>query len=149
MYRLIPRAPQPCVAPISASPKCCLAMLSTFKHTAIAVLLLVGFAASAISVAHASPPPAAAFGDSFEGLLLYPYWSVIHDFGSIALSKDVSYSGSHALKFSSVSGGDRQISLVHSFGLLTKGTVSIAFYDVAPGQETLYEQLSVYKLEDW
>ena len=39
---------------------------------------------------------------------------------------------------------NRQISLVHGFGLLTKGTVSIAFYDVAPGQETLYEKLSVY-----
>lgn len=107
-------------------------------------LLLLALAASTLTVAHAAAPPAVAFSDSFEGLSIYPYWSVIDDFGSIGLSKDVSYSGAHALKFSSASGGNRQISLVHNFGLLTKGTVSIAFYDVAPGQETLYEQLSVY-----
>lgn len=107
-------------------------------------LLLAALVVFGVRVAHAATPPTVPFSDSFEGLSIYPYWGVIDDFGSIALSKDLSYSGSHALKFTSASGGNRQISLVHSFGLLTKGTVSIAFYDVAPGQQTLYEQLSAF-----
>lgn len=110
------------------------------------ILLLAVVSSSCSNLAYATTPPAVDFRDRFEGVAIYPYWRLRTENGSIAISKDVAYSGSHALKFSSSSGGNREISLIHSFRLLTKGTVSIAFYDAAAGEETLYEQLAVFDL---
>jgi len=99
--------------------------------------------ASGVSV-YASTPPAISFTDSFEGVTLYPYWSLATQNGTIGTSTNFAYSGSRSLRIASRSGGDRSIVLKHNFGLLTKGVVSIAFYDAAPGEETLYEQFAVY-----
>src|SRR5579859_2895372 len=93
------------------------------------------------SPVYAAPP--ISFGDSFEGLKLYPFWSALQQSGSVSLSTDRAYSGSHSLKFASASGNNRNIAVKHVFGTPTKGTVSVAFYDYAPGQQTLYEQLSL------
>jgi hypothetical protein len=86
--------------------------------------------------------------DSYEGQAISSYWTVQQQFGTVALSNEKSYDGSQSLKFSSTQGGERWMSLTHSFGALTKGTIKIAFYDVAPGQETLYEKLTVYNSAD-
>jgi hypothetical protein len=104
------------------------------------LLLGLALAAGAVAVAHAAGP-VVPFADSFEGTSVYPYWKVGQVFGTVSLSTDRAYAGSHSLKFTSASGGNRGITLTHSFGALTKGAISVAFYDVAPGQETLYEQL--------
>jgi hypothetical protein len=84
------------------------------------------------------------YSSGFEEATIAPFWTVTDVFGSASLSKDVAYDGTHSVKFQSSSGGNRAISVVHSFSVSTRGTVSIAFYDYAPGQETLYEQLNVY-----
>jgi hypothetical protein len=84
-----------------------------------------------------------AFHDSFEGAAVYPFWNVAQSNGSISLSTDHAYAGSHALRFAPTSGGDRNIVLSHQFPSSVKGTVSVAFYDAAPGTQTLYEQLRV------
>lgn len=109
---------------------------SKYRRTAFAViaLLIAGRAAQSQNV---------GFHDSFEGSAVYPFWSVTQTNGSISLSTDHAYAGSHALNFASSSGGDRKITLSHQFPSFGKGTVSVAFYDAAPGTETLYEQLSI------
>ena len=92
-----------------------------------------------------SAPPPIAYATGFEENALYaPFWTVTDQYGVVSLSKDVAYDGSHSVKLQSASGGQRQVSIQHNFSTLTKGTVSVAFYDAAPGQETLYEQLNVY-----
>lgn len=103
---------------------------SSITRTASCMLVwsVIGFAAQ-------------PFSDSFEGTSIYPYWAVSEQSGIVSLSRDQAYSGSQSLKFASVSGNDRTMTVTHKFARLTKGDVSIAFYDSAPGQETLYEQL--------
>ncbi len=96
-----------------------------------------------VGLAGATTSPIEPFSDSFEGATIYPYWSISQEFGLISLSKDQVYSGSQSVKVTSTSGGQRNILLSHQFSALTKGAVSVAFYDVAPGQETLYERLVV------
>jgi hypothetical protein len=48
------------------------------------------------------------------------------------------------LKFTSTGGGQRNISVSHQFPTPQKGVFSIWWYDVAPGQETQYEFLTLY-----
>jgi hypothetical protein len=43
-----------------------------------------------------------------------------------------------------LAGGQREMHLKHQFASPLKGDFSIWFYDVAPGQETLYEKLTLY-----
>ena len=68
------------------------------------ILLLVVVSFACINRSYAATPPAVAFSDSFEGTSIYPYWELTEEYGNISISKDVAYSGSHALKFSSTSG---------------------------------------------
>lgn len=120
----------------------CASLRSTtyrFVTMMMAVILVVG----SIAQAHASTPPPIGFSDSFEGNAIYPYWALTREYGQIAISKDQVYSGGHSLKFSAITGGDRHLSAIHKLPAPTKGTVSIAFYDYAPGTETLYEQLTL------
>lgn len=143
MNRLTHETPQPTNnSPLyeilrSASP------VSADMPTLGRLLVLAVLAAVFANVAHAVVPPDVGVSDSFEGIAIYPFWTTSHEFGSISLSTDHAYSGSHALKFASSSGGNRGMNLRHIFPKLTKGVVSIAFYDDAPGTETLYEQLTV------
>jgi len=111
--------------------------LGTIAYPAVVALTLLPLLGSAR--AYGLPIP---YASSFEENL-FPFWTKTTVFGSISRTADVAYDGTHALKFQSASGGDRKIAIQHRFVNPTKGTVSIAFYDAAPGQETLYEQLSI------
>ena len=95
------------------------------------------------AIARGATPSSVPFGDSFEGTQIYPAWALTQQFGSVSLSNQQAYSGAHSLEFASSPGGPRQIMATYKLPKRTKGTVSIAFYDSAPGQETLYEQLVV------
>jgi len=87
---------------------------------------------------------AQAFSDGYEGSALDPFWTVTQQFGAISLTTEQAHSGIQSAKFSSSFGGQREMHLTHNFPTAQKGTFSIYFYDVAPGQETLYEKLSLY-----
>jgi hypothetical protein len=111
-------------------------MFNKYFPAAIAALLSAGLAAAAAA-------PSEPFSESFEGIQIYPYWTLTQGYGTVALSKDHAYSGSQSLKFASLAGGQRDMVATHTFAQPTKGSVSIAFYDAAPGQETLYEYLTL------
>jgi hypothetical protein len=64
-------------------------------------------------LAQAATAPPIGYTSSFEESSIAPFWTLTADFGSVALSKDVAYGGTHAIKFQSSSGGNRGISLVH------------------------------------
>ncbi|MFN7920916.1 MAG: hypothetical protein U0Q16_12510 [Bryobacteraceae bacterium] len=80
-----------------------------------------------------------SFTDGFEAAAIDPFWSVSQQLGSISLSSSQAASGSQSLRFSSVSGGQRELILSHDFSGPLKGTVSLSFYDSQPGSQTLYE----------
>ncbi len=85
--------------------------------------------------------------DTFEASTINPlFWSKSQQYGTVNLSTDVdkTVGGRQSLKFSSVQGGQRGVGVSHRFASPQKGTFSIWFYDVAPGQETQYEQISLY-----
>ena len=111
-------------------------MFKKYLPAAFAVVLSAGLAT-------AGTTPSEPFSESFEGTEIYPYWMLTQQFGAVTLSKDHAYSGSQSLKFASVTGGEREMVAAHKFAQRTKGSVSIAFYDEAVGQETLYESLTL------
>lgn len=86
--------------------------------------------------------------DTFETptIIPGPFWTLTQQYGTVRLAPGINHSfgGHQALKFSSSPGGQRGMSASHTFTSPQKGTFSIWFYDVAPGQETQYEQLSLY-----
>jgi hypothetical protein len=109
-------------------------------RSALAVGFL--FVAGTAGVHAATPAPPPPFVDSFEGTEIYtPFWGISFEYGAVGLSAEKAYAGSHSLKFASASGGQRNMNAVHQYAHPTKGSVSIAFFDAAPGQETLYEQV--------
>jgi len=90
---------------------------------------------------------ALTFSDSFEGTALNPFWTVEYqDSGTIGLSSAQSHSGTQSLQLSSTSGGQRNLWLTHDFGEKMVGSVSVWFYDSAPGQQTLYSHLMMYDM---
>jgi hypothetical protein len=101
----------------------------------------------AFAFAVSSPVLAQSLLDTFEASTLNPlFWSKSQQYGTVSLSteQDKTFDGKQSLKFSSVSGGQRGIGVSHRFAFPQKGTFSIWFYDVAAGQETQYEQISLY-----
>lgn len=86
--------------------------------------------------------------DTFEAPNINPlFWTQTQQYGTVRLSTDVNKTvgGRQSLKFTSTSsGGERTMAVSHRFASPQKGTFSIWFYDVAPGQETQYEQISLY-----
>jgi len=88
--------------------------------------------------------PAGYFSDDFEAGEFDSFWTVTQEYGSVSLSTLQSHAGSQSAKFSSISGGEKNISLSHEYPSPIKGNVSIWFYDSAPGEQTLYAQLSLY-----
>lgn len=85
--------------------------------------------------------------DTFEAPTINPlFWTQTQQYGTVHLSTDQNktFGGKQSLKFSSTTGGQREISVSHRFASPQKGTFSIWFYDVAPGQQTQYEQISLY-----
>jgi hypothetical protein len=87
---------------------------------------------------------ASVYSDDFEAATIDPFWSVTEQYGTVELSSDQAHSGSQSAKFSSTSGGQRQISLAHDFPDVTKGSVSVWFYDTTAGQNTLYALLDIF-----
>jgi hypothetical protein len=82
--------------------------------------------------------------DGFEAQTQNPFWTLTQGFGSVTLSAAQAHAGKQSVQFSSTSGGQRDMHMVHAFAAPTKGDVSVWFYDAAPGQETLYEKLNLY-----
>ncbi|MDQ3257246.1 MAG: WD40 repeat domain-containing protein, partial [Acidobacteriota bacterium] len=82
--------------------------------------------------------------DSFEGKTFNPFWTLRQEYGSVMLSSEQSHLGSQSVKLNAKSGGQRDIWMSHRFADVTQGTVSVWFYDTAPGAETLYSELVVY-----
>lgn len=113
-------------------------MRPLFKTTFLLVLILL------LGVAGEQSADAQSFSDGFEVSSFNPFWTTREQSGSVALSTDQSHNGSQSAKFSSTSGDQREIHLTHVFSSPTKGHFTIYFYDAAPGQETLYEQLDLY-----
>jgi hypothetical protein len=105
-------------------------------------LLLVVF--GLLTILGARPVAAQSYGDGFEGSAINSFWTAQTQFGSVVLSNEQSHGGSQSVKFSSISGGQREIHLRHTSLPPSKGTFSIYFYDAAPGQETLYEKFNLY-----
>jgi hypothetical protein len=82
-----------------------------------------------------------AFSDGFEGPSIDPFWTVVQQFGTVSLTTAQAHTGTQSVAFSSASGGQRELHLEHTFVSSLIGDVSLYFFDAAPGQETLYEQL--------
>jgi hypothetical protein len=118
------------------------------RSVAAAVLVTAGLSGTFLNpasvAAAATPSEPQSFTDSFEGSSINPWWSVTQQYGSVGLSAVKSHSGGHAARFTSRSGGQREMHLKHRFSSPTRGNVSVYFYDNAPGQETLYETLNLY-----
>ena len=88
---------------------------------------------------------AITFSDDFEAQSFDPFWTDINqDYGTVVLSSDQAHSGSQSAKFSSTSGGQRNIWLGHKFSDVIKGNVSVWFYDTEPNRNTLYSFLTLY-----
>jgi hypothetical protein len=100
-------------------------------QTTGAVLLLV-LAAATHSVS------AQSLHDDFE------FWVPTEQYGSAQLSSDQHHSGIQSLKLASTGGGQRYIYLTHAFPQATKGTLSVWFYDTAPGLQTLYSSIYAF-----
>jgi hypothetical protein len=96
--------------------------------------ILVLFALSTLGFAQQ-----AAQKDNFD------FWQLKQQYGTVTLSTDQNHTpgGTQSLKFASSPGGQREMHATHSFKSLTNGNFTVWFYDVAPGQETLYEQVSL------
>jgi hypothetical protein len=83
------------------------------------------------------------FTDGFEGTSFNPFWTLTQQLGTITLSTDETFTGSQSAKFTAGSGGQRNLFLTHTFSSEMVGTVSVYFFDAAPGEQTLYEKLSL------
>jgi hypothetical protein len=97
----------------------------------------------------AASPIVFSYSDSFEGATFDPFWTVTQQNGTVSPSAAQAHSGLQSAAFSSTSGGgQREIHLLHNFGMPLVGEVSVYFYDAAPGQATLYEQISLQNSTD-
>jgi hypothetical protein len=82
-----------------------------------------------------------SYSDGFEGSSFNPFWTLTQQLGTITLSTDEAFTGTQSAKFTSESGGQRNLFLTHTFSSELVGTASVYFFDDAPDQETLYEKL--------
>jgi hypothetical protein len=92
-----------------------------------------------IALVVSTPARAQTFSDGFEGL--NSFWVPFEQLGSVQLSADQVHSGSLAAKFSTISGGQREVWLTHTFPQPVKGTLSVWFFDASAGSSTLYSGL--------
>ncbi|MDQ3686964.1 MAG: hypothetical protein M3430_15415 [Acidobacteriota bacterium] len=81
--------------------------------------------------------------DGFEGQTLDPFWTVRQEYGTATLSSEQSHIGTQSVELSPKRDGQREVHMTHQFDDVMKGTVSVWFYDSAPGGETLYAGLAV------
>jgi hypothetical protein len=109
----------------------------------ILVCALVVGGYSTFQQANAQSTGAPSYTDSFEGPTINSFWSVVQENGLVALTTEQAHSGKQSAKFVSKPGGQRYIQLTHRFDSPVKGAFAAWFYDAAPGQETLYEQIQL------
>jgi hypothetical protein len=106
------------------------------------------FATSLLLIALGGLAPLASaditYTDGFEGSSFNPFWTVGQVTGTVSLSTNEAHSGTQSAEFASGDGADRFLTLTHSFASPMTGTASVWFYDNAPGQQTLYEQLQLF-----
>jgi hypothetical protein len=113
-----------------------------FRNRLIRTALYVAFSFALCGLTQAQ-----SLIDTFEGSTLNPVsWTKLQQFGTVSLSteQNKTLGGRQSLKFSSVQGGQRGVGVTHHFSFPQKGLFTIWFYDAAPGQETQYEQISLY-----
>ena len=84
------------------------------------------------------------YTDGFEGSTFNPFWNLVQTLGSVTPSTTQAHSGSQSAQFTSTGGGQRNLDLIHSFGQGVQGDFTVYFYDAAPGQQTLYENLNLF-----
>ncbi len=91
-----------------------------------------------------APAGTITYTDGFEGSSFNPFWTVGQVTGTVSLSTNQAHSGTQSAEFASGDGAGRFLTLTHTFSSAMTGTASVWFYDSAPGQQTLYEQLRLY-----
>ena len=107
--------------------------LSTLAAVTLPLLLSVGSGRAASII----------YTDGFEGATFNSFWTANQQLGTVSLSTDQARSGTQSARFSSISGGQRGISLIHNFATNVQGTASVYLYDPTPGQQTLYAQMQI------
>jgi len=115
--------------------------ISTVRAWILLVVCWFSVAVTSVRPARAQsvpivPPMGSPFSDDFE-----LNWAANQQYGSVGLSTDTSHSGLLSLKLTSTGGGQRDVWLRHQFPQSTLGTLSVWFYDTAPGSQTLYSGL--------
>jgi hypothetical protein len=120
---------------------CISRQLSTAISPKCSKTLATAFALALIAAAPAAR--AQSFTDGFEAPPIDPFWTITQQYGSITASTDQANLGARSAKFASSPGGQRNMTLSHSFTAPTQGDFVVWFYDGKPGQETLYEQLTL------
>jgi hypothetical protein len=110
------------------------------RGVTVALLSLVSLVGFGVSPSTAGT---ITFSDSFEGSTFNPFWTVVQQNGSVALSSAEAHTGLQSASFASSSGGQRELHLEHTFASQLIGDASIYFYDAAPGEQTLYEQFTL------
>lgn len=83
------------------------------------------------------------YTDGFESATFNSFWTANQQLGTVSPSTDQAHSGAQSARFSSISGGQRGISLIHNFTTNVQGTASVYLYDPTPGQQTLYAQMQI------
>src|SRR6266699_729005 len=117
---------------------------NVFLRAARRVRSLLFVTSCVLALAMSEPARGQGFTDDFEAPTIdMSLWSIWQQNGAVQVSTEVSHSALQSAKFASSSGGQRYIQLIHTFASPLKGDFSIWFYDAAPGQETLYEQLQL------
>jgi Divergent InlB B-repeat domain len=86
-----------------------------------------------------------SYSDTFGDSSINPFWMLTQQNGTVSLSTDQDHTsgGVQSLSFSS-GNGQSQSSVSHTFATPQTGDFSVWFYDVAPGQQTKYEQIFLY-----
>jgi hypothetical protein len=70
-----------------------------------------------------------AYFDNFEAPTFNPFWTLVQQKGTIALSTDQSYSGIQSAKLTGTGGGQVNVWLEHTFPQSQLGTTSVWWYD--------------------
>jgi hypothetical protein len=118
-----------------------MAVVTLLRHNGVQA---IGISSSGAGVRLTHASLVERYDDDFEGVAINPFWVVTERYGTVTLSTAQSHNGSQSVAFSSTSGGQRDMRLTHDFPSPVVGDFSVYFYDAAPGQETLYERLTLY-----
>lgn len=83
------------------------------------------------------------FSDDFESDTLDPFWDKYREnYGNITISTLQAHGGSKALKFTSISGGERSVAVRHQYPVSMIGRASVWAYDPMGGA-TLYSAFTL------